>query len=108
LDIHGARGPGKPASRACSAAEGAQSGEAVFEIGDQIGGLLEANMEAAERAGEFAGAGGARDEAGGRQGEAFIAAPRRADAEGRQALDHGMRRLGAVAWLEDDSEEAAG
>jgi hypothetical protein len=49
-----------------SAPELAQDGEPLLEVGNEILGLLEADMEAAERAGELAGPRGARDEAGGR------------------------------------------
>src|SRR5260370_40352909 len=90
-----------------SAAEAAQNGWAALETGDQVGRLLEPDMEAAERTGERARSGRAGDEPGRRQGEALIAAPRGADAEEGKALDHRMRRLGAVFRLEDDAEQAA-
>src|SRR6185312_13129397 len=87
---------------------GAELREALLEIRDQIGRVLEADMKADDGAVELAGAGSAGLEAGRRQGEALIAAPGRADAEEMEALDHPVRRLGAVLGLEDDAEQAAG
>ncbi len=48
------------------APEGAQHGEALVQVGEQVGDVLQADMQPHERAGEGCAAGGAGDEAAGR------------------------------------------
>ena len=56
----------------------------------------------------FGGVAVAGDVAGGGQRQALEAAPGRADAEQRQAVDHRVDRLGGEARLELDAEQAGG
>jgi GT2 family glycosyltransferase len=72
--------------------EATQRREPLLEVGDQVGNVLQPDMQPHQRAGEL-GARRARDEAGGRQRQALEPAPGRADAEQRERLDE---RVGAL------------
>jgi GT2 family glycosyltransferase/glycosyltransferase involved in cell wall biosynthesis len=68
--------------------------EPLFQIGNEIGHVLQTDMQPYHRAVEPGTAGGACDEAGGWQRQALEAAPGRADAEQRERLDKRVRALG--------------
>jgi GT2 family glycosyltransferase len=70
----------------------AQHREPLFQVGDQVRHVLQADMQPHQGAGE-AGARRARDEAGGRQRQALEATPGRADAEQRERLDESVGAL---------------
>ncbi len=72
--------------------EAAQHGEPLLEVGDQVGHVLEPDMQPHQRAGELRTR-RTRNETGGRQRQALEAAPGRADAEQRERLDE---RVGAL------------
>ena len=72
--------------------EATQHREPLVEVGDQVGNVLEPDMQPHQRAGEF-GTRRARNEAGGRQRQALEPTPGRADAEQRERLDE---RVGAL------------
>jgi GT2 family glycosyltransferase/glycosyltransferase involved in cell wall biosynthesis len=73
--------------------EPAQHAQPLLQIGDQVGDVLQPDMQPHHRADEFPPAGGAGDKAGGRQRQALEPAPGGADAEQRQRLDERVRAL---------------
>jgi GT2 family glycosyltransferase len=75
------------------APEAAQHGQPLLQVGDQVGDVFQPDMQPHHRAGEARPAGGAGDEAAGRQRKALEPAPGGADAEQRQRLDERVRAL---------------
>lgn len=73
-------------------AEVTQRGQPLLEIGEQVHHVLQPDMQPHQRSRE-GGAGGTRDEAGGRQREALVAAPGGADAEQRERLHESVGAL---------------
>jgi GT2 family glycosyltransferase/glycosyltransferase involved in cell wall biosynthesis len=80
-------------TRAPLAPEAAHHREPFIEVGDQVGHVLQPDMQAHEGTVETGAGRGAADEAGGRQRQALESAPGRADAEQRERLDE---RVGAL------------
>jgi len=83
-----------PASDNCALSpEPAQHAQPLLQIGDQIGDILQPDMQPHHGSRKARTAGGAGDKAGGRQRQALEPAPRGADAEQRQRLDERVRAL---------------
>ena len=84
-----------------------QRRKAAFEIGDQIAGILEPDMEAHRRSARRPFGRGAVGRAIEQDGQALEAAPGCAHAEQRQLVDEGVHRR-LRHRLEHDAEQAAG
>src|SRR5690606_10956208 len=84
----------------------AQTFEASLQIGDQIRWLLQAYVQPQHRPLGLPGAGSSELLGEGRNGQAFIAAPRVAEAEVCTAMQH-LRDLCAGDRLQFDAKEAA-
>jgi GT2 family glycosyltransferase len=91
-EVYGPRNDPAYGERALSP-EAAQDGQPLLQVGDQVGDVLQPDMQPHQRAGELATARGAGDKAGGRQRQALEPAPGGADAEQRQRLG---KRVGAL------------
>jgi glycosyltransferase involved in cell wall biosynthesis len=76
------------------AAEAAHHRESLFQVSNEIGDILQPDMQPHHWAVETGAPRGTGDEAGGRQRQALEAAPGRADAEQRQCLDERVGALG--------------
>src|ERR1019366_1559726 len=82
----------------------AQCVQTASEIGDQVGGVFQADVQAHQRPGQAARKAAVGELVAGGNGQAFEAAPGKAQAEQAQGVEHGVDR-GAGGRVEDNAQK---